>query len=141
MIRILHDVKIDWLAKRRLFLLASAFLLLVGLGSAVGRQLIKGGSEAFNLGVDFKGGTLLTVKFKQRPTDDAIRTALAQKGIPDAQVQSTEKADEVLIKLPRQEAAEPAQTQPQATPAQGPAQGSAPRAQAQVDPGRVRAAE
>src|SRR5215210_5086177 len=134
MLRILHDVKIDWLAKRRVFLLASALLLLVGLGSAVGRQLVKGGSEAFNLGVDFKGGTLLTVRFKQRPSDDAIRTALAQKGIPDAQVQSTEKADEVLIKLPKQETPEQAQ---QGAPPDQP-QG---QTQAQVDPGRVRAAE
>ncbi len=126
MIRILHDVKVDWLAKRRGFLLLSALLLLVGLGSAVGRQLVKGGSEAFNLGVDFKGGTLLTVKFKQRPTDDAIRNALAQKDILDAQVQSTEKPDEVLIKLPRQGTV---------------AEATAPQDQAQVDIGRARAAE
>jgi preprotein translocase subunit SecF len=102
MLRILHNVQIDWLSKRKPILLASALVLLAGLGSAVARQATPGGTDAFNLGVDFKGGTLLTVRFRERPTDDAIRTALAAKGIPDAQVQSTEKPDVVLVKLPRQ---------------------------------------
>ncbi|HEY9282378.1 MAG TPA: protein translocase subunit SecF, partial [Pyrinomonadaceae bacterium] len=102
MLRILHNVQIDWLAKRKPILLASALILIAGLGSAVARQAAPGGTDAFNLGVDFKGGTLLTVRFKQRPTDDDIRSALAAKGIPDSQVQSTEKPDVVLVKLPRQ---------------------------------------
>src|SRR5919107_6366413 len=99
MLRLLHDVKIDWLAKRRVILLASALVLLAGLASAIGRQAAPGGTDAFNLGVDFKGGTLMTVRFKQRPSDDDIRKALADKGVPDAQVQSTEKPAEVLVKL------------------------------------------
>src|SRR5918998_904881 len=102
MLRILHNVQIDWLAHRKPILLASALILIAGLGSAVARQASPGGTEAFNLGVDFKGGTLLTVRFKQRPSDDEIRSALAAKGVPDAQVQSTEKPDVVLVKLPRQ---------------------------------------
>ena len=102
MLRILHNVQIDWLAHRKPILLASALILLAGLGSAVARQAAPGGTDAFNLGVDFKGGTLLTVRFKQRPSDDDIRSALASKGVPDAQVQSTEKPDVVLVKLPRQ---------------------------------------
>lgn len=102
MLRILHNVQIDWLARRKPILLASALILLAGLGSAVARQAAPGGTDAFNLGVDFKGGTLLTVRFKQRPSDDEIRSALAAKGVPDAQVQSTEKPDVVLVKLPRQ---------------------------------------
>ncbi|MCA1615778.1 MAG: protein translocase subunit SecF, partial [Acidobacteria bacterium] len=121
MLRILHDVKTDWLAKRRFVLLASAALLLAGLASAVARQAAPGGTDAFNLGVDFKGGTLLTVRFKQRPSEDDIRNALAAKGVPDAQVQTTEKPDELLVKLPRQGSEAEAQ------------------AQAQVDEGRVKA--
>ncbi|HLL74613.1 MAG TPA: protein translocase subunit SecF [Pyrinomonadaceae bacterium] len=102
MFRILRNVQIDWLAWRRPILLASALILLAGLGSAVARQASPGGTDSFNLGVDFKGGTLLTVRFKQRPSDDQIRSALAAKGVPDSQVQSTEKPDIVLVKLPRQ---------------------------------------
>jgi preprotein translocase subunit SecF len=123
MLRILHNVQIDWLAHRKPILLASALILLAGLGSAVARQAMPGGADAFNLGVDFKGGTLMAVRFKQRPTDEEIRAALAAKGVPDAQVQSTERPDEVLIKLPRQGSEEQAQDQ------------------AQVDLGRVTAGE
>ena len=64
MFEILKDVRVDWLAKRRLFISISVLLLLVGLASAVGRQLMPGGTDAFNLGVDFKGGTVITAKFK-----------------------------------------------------------------------------
>ncbi len=101
MIRILHNVKIDWLAKRRIFLIFSALLLLAGLASAIIRYGLPN-TEPFNLGVDFKGGTLLTVKFKQPPNEDAIRNALAQQGIGDAIVQTAGKPDELLIKVPLQ---------------------------------------
>jgi preprotein translocase subunit SecF len=113
MIRLLHNVKIDWLAQRRYWLVFSSLLMLAGLGSAVTRQLAPGGTDAFNLGVDFKAGTVMTVSFQQRPSDDAIRTALEQKGVRNALVQSTEKANEVLIKVPQQGSGEQAQEQAQ----------------------------
>jgi preprotein translocase subunit SecF len=103
MIQILHNVKFDWLGRRKLFLTISILLLLGGLTSAMVRQLVPGGTEAFNLGVDFKGGTVVTVRFKgQRPTDEAIRTALAQNGIGESVLQPTDKPNEVLIKVPQQ---------------------------------------
>jgi preprotein translocase subunit SecF len=113
MIRLLHNVKIDWLAQRRYWLIFSSLLMLAGLGSAVARQLAPGGTDAFNLGVDFKAGTVMTVRFNQRPSDDAIRTALEQKGVQGAIVQSTEKPNEVLIKVPQQGSGEQAQEQAQ----------------------------
>jgi len=113
MIRLLHNVKIDWLAQRRYWLIFSSLLMLAGLGSAVTRQLSSGGTDAFNLGVDFKAGTVMTVRFNQRPSDDAIRTALEQKGVQNALVQSTEKPNEVLIKVPQQGSGEQAQEQAQ----------------------------
>ncbi len=102
MIQVFKDVKIDWLANRRKFITVSVLLMLVGLGSAVFRQWKHpGGSEAFNLGVDFKGGTVVTVKFKQRPSAESIRDALANTGARDAIIQPvTDKPDTVLIKLP-----------------------------------------
>lgn len=107
MFEILKDVRVDWLAKRRVFILISVLLLLAGLASAVGRQLAPGGSDAFNLGVDFKGGTVITAKFKQRPTTEAIGDALAQAGVRDAVVQYVvSKPDEVLIRLPQQSSGE-----------------------------------
>ena len=85
MIQIFKDVRIDWLANRRAFIAVSVLLMLGGLFRPIIRQAT--GHQAFNLGVDFKGGTVVTVKFKQRPGDEAIRAALSQQGIRDAIVQ------------------------------------------------------
>lgn len=99
MFQILHDVNIDWLGGRRWFVGISVLVMLAGLGSAIFRQAT--GRQAFNLGVDFKGGTVVTARFKQRPADDAIRSALVSKGLSDAVVQPvTDRNDTVLIKVP-----------------------------------------
>jgi preprotein translocase subunit SecF len=107
MIQFFKDVRFDWLANRRIFIVISVALMLAGLSSAVIRQAVPGGTDAFNLGVDFKGGTVLTVRFlKQPPTDDALRAQFAGKGINDAIIQPTDKPGEVLIKVARQSAGE-----------------------------------
>src|SRR5215467_4517371 len=99
MLQILHDVKIDWLGNRIWFIGISVLLMLAGLASAIVRQAT--GGQAFNLGVDFKGGTVVTARFKQRPNDQTIRAALVSQGVHDAVVQPvTDKPDTVLIKVP-----------------------------------------
>lgn len=99
MFQILHDISIDWLGNRRWFITVSVLLMLAGLGSAIIRQAT--GRQAFNLGVDFKGGTVVTARFKQRQSDEAIRQALNDKGVRDAVVQPvTDRPDTVLIKVP-----------------------------------------
>lgn len=124
MFRLFEDTHVDWLGKRRVLLAISILLMLAGLTSAIVRQAVPGGTEAFNLGVDFRGGTVVTVKFKQKPADDVIRAALSKSGIGDAVLQPViGKGDEVLIKLAQQGTVEQAQDQ------------------AQVDIGRTRVAE
>lgn len=126
MVQLFKDVKLDWLANRRIFIVLSTALMLVGLASAIIRQVTPGGTEAFNLGVDFKGGTVITAKFKQRPSDEAVRNALAQAGIRDFVVQPVvDKQDQVLIKLARQDSGDVA----------------TPEDQAQVDIGRTKVAK
>jgi preprotein translocase subunit SecF len=99
MFQVFHNVNVDWMGNRRWFIGVSVLLMLAGLGSAVLRQAT--GRQPFNLGVDFKGGTVVTARFKQRPNDDEIRTALVNKGVRDAVVQPvTDKPDTVLIKVP-----------------------------------------
>ncbi|MBV9958768.1 MAG: protein translocase subunit SecF [Acidobacteria bacterium] len=103
MIQFFKDVKIDWLANRRAFIVVSLLLMLIGLASAVIRQAVPGGTEAFNLGVDFKGGTVITVQFRQRPTAEEINRAMTKIGVKDAIIQPVaDKADQDLIKLPQQ---------------------------------------
>jgi len=101
MFNLFQNINIDWLGKRKGFIAFSCFIMLAGLVSTIGRQYTPGGTDAFNLGVDFKGGTVVTAKFKQRPSDDDLRAALNKTGINDPVIQSsTDKPDEALIKIP-----------------------------------------
>lgn len=102
MFSLFTNIDVDWLGKRKFFIALSIVILLAGLVSTFTRQYTPGGTDAFNLGVDFKGGTMIVAKFKgERPTDDAIRAALNNAGITDPVIQaSIDKTDEVLIKIP-----------------------------------------
>jgi preprotein translocase subunit SecF len=113
MVEVFKNVKIDWLANRRLFIAISVLLMLAGLGSAVFRQWKHpNGTEAFNLGVDFKGGTVVTARFKQRPSPEDIRDALSKVGATNAIIQPvTDKTDTALIKLPLEGAGSDAESQ------------------------------
>ena len=96
MFQVLQNVNVDWLGNRRWFIVISVSLMLVGLASAIIRR-----DNAFNLGIDFKGGTVVTVRFKQKPSEDAIRQALVKNQVSDAVVQAvTDRNDTVLIRLP-----------------------------------------
>ena len=86
---------------RKPLIAISIVVLFAGLISAIGRQLTPGGTDAFNLGVDFQGGTVITAKFKQKPAVDDIRNALNAAGVNEPIIQdSLDKQDEVLIKIP-----------------------------------------
>jgi len=106
MFQILPKINVDWMGIRKPLVAISIVVLLAGLGSAISRQLTPGGTDAFNLGVDFQGGTVITAKFKQKPSVDDIRAALNNAGINEPIIQdSTDKTDEVLIKVPLLEGA------------------------------------
>ena len=106
MFQILPNINVDWMGWRRPLVFLSIAILFAGLISAIGRQATPGGTDAFNLGVDFKGGTVITVKFKQKPSSDELRTALVNTGVHETIIQdSTDKTDEVLIKVPLLESA------------------------------------
>jgi preprotein translocase subunit SecF len=61
-----------------------------------------------NLGIDFAGGTQLTLKFRQQPEVDELRSVVADAGIGEAQIQrfGEEGANEVIIKTPTLEGQE-----------------------------------
>lgn len=112
MLQLFKNINVDWMGWRKPLIFVSVAILLAGLGSAIGRQFTPGGTDAFNLGVDFQGGTVITAKFKEKPNEDAIRSALQGQGVNDAVIQSSlDKTDEVLIKVPLFEAAEAPQEQ------------------------------
>ncbi len=80
MIELFKDIKVDWLGKRKMFLAISGSVMLLGLVSLV----VKG---SFKYGVDFKGGTIVQVRFHQKPEIDKIRQLLRDNGAPDSQPQ------------------------------------------------------
>ncbi len=79
MFQILHDINVDWMGLRKPLIAVSIAILLAGLISAIGRQMTPGGTDAFNLGVDFQGGTVVTAKFKQKPSVDEIQDRVEQR--------------------------------------------------------------
>jgi len=111
MFEIFKDINVDWMGIRKPLIAVSLFILMAGLFSAIGRQVTPGGTNAFNLGVDFQGGTVITAKFRQKPSTNDIRSALNTARIGDPVIQeSTDKNDEVLIKVPQFEGVESNQT-------------------------------
>ena len=71
-------------------------LSLLVIGAGVVTILQRGGLP---LGVDFSGGTVLQLKFAQKPNEDAIRSALPS-GDPVVQTFGDPANNEVLVRLP-----------------------------------------
>ncbi|OLD70880.1 MAG: protein-export membrane protein SecF, partial [Acidobacteria bacterium 13_1_40CM_2_56_11] len=92
MIEIFRDVKVNWLGKRKLYLAISGSIMLLGLVSLV----VKHG---FRYGVDFRGGTIVTVRFQQKPEIEKIRQLLRENGAPDSQPQELAGRNDVLIEF------------------------------------------
>jgi preprotein translocase subunit SecF len=89
-----HQPNINWMGKKWLFIGLSLALALAGLISiAVHRGLV--------YGIDFRGGTLVYVKFAQAPDLDKIRRALDAQGLRNVTLQRYGAASdhEVIIGL------------------------------------------
>src|SRR5262245_56324472 len=94
MIELFRDIKVDWLGKRKLFLAISGLVMLLGLVSLVAKR-------GFLYGVDFKGGTIVQVRFKEKPDIEKIRQLLRENGAQDSQPQGLGGAhpNDVLIEF------------------------------------------
>ena len=78
--QLIGQTNIDFLGRRNIFIALSLVLLLAGAASAV----INGGLK---FGIDFKGGTLVYVKFREAPDPERIRAVLQGKGLNVATLQ------------------------------------------------------
>ncbi len=87
-------MNVDFIGKRRLFMIISAIAILVGLASL----LVRGG---LNYGIDFAGGTMVQVRFANTVVTDDLRQALAEVDMGDASIQQfeDEEAHEFLIRV------------------------------------------
>jgi len=91
--QLLHDTHIDFMKYRRFWIVVSFILVAVGVYSMFGPHRL-------NLGIDFAGGTQITLAFREPPSTDRIRTVLEQEGMREAVIQRFGKAEEhqVIIK-------------------------------------------
>jgi len=92
--RFFESINVDWIAKKNLFIGISVGLMIASVVSLVA----KGGPR---FGIDFSGGTLVYVKFKENPPLDAVRAALKQRGLGESTIQrfGAEADREVIISL------------------------------------------
>ncbi len=87
---------IDFMAGRRYAAVFSAALLLVSIAAMI--------VQGLNFGIDFTGGTLVEVGYKQAVELDSVRGALRQSDFKDVTVQYFGSARDVLIRVaPRED--------------------------------------
>lgn len=98
-----REVKIDWLGKKWYFLGFSLIFSVAGLLSLFFWH-------GLPLDVDFKGGTVVRVKFDQAPNLNRIRAAADQAGLRDARIQTfgAPAGNEVIITLAESQTSEAA---------------------------------
>jgi len=75
-----HEPKIDWMGKKWYFIGLSLVILFAGLASIVSK-----GGLAY--GIDFRGGTLVYVKFAKAPDIDTIRGHLRTENLGEVTIQ------------------------------------------------------
>ncbi len=91
----LRETNIDFMKYRKFWIVVS--LALVGLGVfmvfAHGR---------LNVGIDFAGGTQITLRFEERPDVDRLRQLVAAAGVGESQIQRFGDAgsNEVMVRTP-----------------------------------------
>ncbi|MGU9957816.1 MAG: protein translocase subunit SecF [Arenicellales bacterium WSBS_2016_MAG_OTU3] len=86
------DTNLDFLGKRKMALVISMILIIIGIASLVTRGL--------NFGIDFTGGTLVEVGYDEAIEISSVRGALQDAGFDDVVVQYFGTASDVMIRLP-----------------------------------------
>jgi len=85
------DTHIDFIGSRKIAMAASGLLLLL----SVGLLIFKG----LNFGIDFTGGTLVEMRFKQPPEIAEVRNSLKPAGYGQAIIQEYGAPNEILIRV------------------------------------------
>lgn len=85
------QTQINFMGKRRLALIFSTVLIVIGLTSLVTRGL--------NFGLDFTGGSLIEVGYSEAPELSSVRQALTEAGFDEAVVQTFGAETDVVVRL------------------------------------------
>ncbi|MDQ6968685.1 MAG: protein translocase subunit SecF [Mariprofundaceae bacterium] len=84
---------IDFIGKRKIALGISSLLIIISLLALI--PDIRG----LNFGIDFTGGTLVEVKFKEAPSISDVRAAIKPAGYEQAIIQEFGSPNEILIRV------------------------------------------
>jgi preprotein translocase subunit SecF len=103
-----RNPNIDFLSKKWYFLTFSLIFSVAGIVSMAHRWATTG--EPLPLGIDFRGGTLVYVKYTHPPNDNAVRAQMDRAGLHNVRIQTFGGAgsNEILIDLPLQKTSEQA---------------------------------
>jgi preprotein translocase subunit SecF len=96
---LLKNTNIDFMKYRKFWIIISVVLMIVGAIAIVGAYF---GFEPLNFGIDFAGGTQLTLRFREVPKVDELRKLLEGAGLGEPVIQTVgERASkDVIIKTP-----------------------------------------
>jgi preprotein translocase subunit SecF len=75
-----HSVNVDWMGKAKYFVALSLILLIIGWISVFQHRGLR-------YGIDFRGGTLVYVRFAGKPPIDQIRKGLQRAGLSNSTIQ------------------------------------------------------
>ncbi|MGA0844740.1 MAG: protein translocase subunit SecF, partial [Arenicellales bacterium] len=84
--------QVDFLGRRRLALIFSVVLIVTSIASL--------GMRGLNFGIDFTGGTLVELSYRDAVNPTEVRGVLNQAGIDDAIVQYFGTSRDIMIRLP-----------------------------------------
>jgi len=90
-----RGVNINWMGKAKYFVALSLFLLIVGWASIYRTVVMKHGTL---YGIDFRGGTLVYVRFAGPPPIDQLRKGLQQAGLANSTIQGISDTQNVASK-------------------------------------------
>ncbi len=97
----LRNTKFDFMKYRRFWMAFSAVVMVLGLVAVFFL-------DRLNLGIDFAGGTQLTLKFREQPDLQELRALIAGAGVGEPQIQrfGAAGANEVMVRTPIVEGSE-----------------------------------
>jgi len=93
--RILTNLNVDWIGKRKLFYSISGFLFLIGFINIIVRGL--------NFGIDFNGGSEIVLQFEKQVNISEIRSYVENIGLGNVEVKTFGGATGVLVRTEEQQ--------------------------------------
>ncbi len=88
------DISIDFIGKKKSAMSLSLFIITIGIILFI----VKGG---LRLGIDFSGGTLIQIQFKENVSIDKIRASFHQLGMGSSSIQQFGSDKDILINTER----------------------------------------